>query len=146
MPLLVDGDNLLGTWRDRTRSDDNKSQLSFTLARYAKNRRQRLIVFFDGTRASGVGYAGEVRFSGRGRSADDAILELLRGEREPQGWTVITSDRPLADRCRHLGARIERSDQFRKRLVADADASGDEKPSSESDVDYWLEQFGGDDE
>jgi hypothetical protein len=70
------------------------------------------------------------------------ILELLRNERDPKGWTVVTNDRQLADRCRHLGARIEGPRPFRERL-----ARGDpaEKPEVAGELDYWLKEFGGED-
>jgi len=137
MPLLIDGDNLLGTWPGRDRGDSAKRKLSFELARYAQRSRRRCVTVFDGT--GGSGFGGETRFSGRGKSADEWILDFLREQAEPQGWCVVTSDRSLGDRCRHLSARIERSDLFRKRLRP---AAADEKPEPGADMDYWLEQFG----
>ena len=139
MPILIDGDNLLGTWRGRDRGAGAKRHLSFELARYARQARRRCLTVFDGVAPSGLGFGGETRFSGRGRSADEWILDFLRAEAEPQGWRVITSDRSLGDRCRHLRAQVERSDLFRKRLRAEP---ADEKPEPGADMDYWLEQFG----
>jgi hypothetical protein len=55
----------------------------------------------------------------------------------------VTSDRSLGDQCRYLGARVERCDRFRRRLVEDA---AGEKPDRVEDVDYWMEQFGEDPE
>ena len=141
MPILIDGDNLLGTWRGRDRGAAAKRQLSFELARYAQRIRRRCLTVFDGTAPAGAGFGGETRFSGRGRSADEWILDFLRAEPEPQGWCVITSDRSLGDRCRHLCARVQRSDLFRKRLRAEP---ADEKPEPGADMDYWLDQFGED--
>jgi hypothetical protein len=136
---LIDGDNLLGTWRGRERDARAKRELSFELARFARRVRRRCVTVFDGPAPQGMGFGGETRFSGRGRSADDWILDFLRAEIEPQGWSVVTSDRSLGDRCRHLRARVERSDRFRKRLFIE---SGNEKPDAEQDVDYWIRQFG----
>ncbi len=139
MPLLIDGDNLLGTWRGRDRGEGAKRKLSFELARYAARVRRRCVLVFDGPAPSGLGFGGETRFSGRGRSADAWILDFLRAEPDPRGWLVVTSDRSLGDRCRHLTARTERSDLFRKRLRA---GPADEKPEPGDDVEYWLEKFG----
>ncbi len=141
MPILIDGDNLLGTWPGRDRGVAAKRHISFELARYARRIRRRCLTVFDGTAPSGTGFGGETRFSGRRRSADEWILDFLRAEAEPQGWCVITSDRSLGDRCRHLSARVERSDLFRKRLRTEP---ADEKPEPGVDMDYWLEQFGED--
>jgi predicted RNA-binding protein with PIN domain len=141
MPYLVDGDNLLGTWRERRRSDAERRKLAFELGRFATRLRRRIVVVFDGTSPPGGDPGSEVRYSGPGRSADDVILDFLRQAPDPRGWTVVTSDRSLGDQCRYLGARPERCDRFRKRLRAEPT---EEKPERETDVDYWIQQFGDD--
>ena len=142
MPFLVDGDNLLGTWHGRRRSDAERRKLAFDLGRFSARERRRVVVVYDGVAPPGTNLGADVHFAGAHRSADDLILELLRREKEPRGWTVVTSDRPLGDQCRHLRARVERSDIFRGRL---AGGDGEEKPQAEDDVDYWLQQFGEED-
>ena len=139
MPYLVDGDNLLGTWPDRRRSDSGRRALAFELDRFAARARRRVVLVYDGTPPPGFHLGADVHFSGPGRTADEVILAYLRDVTDRRGWIVITSDRSLGDQCRYLGARIERSDRFRKRL---AEHPADEKPARESDVEYWLEQFG----
>lgn len=139
VPILIDGDNLLGTWPGRDRGHEAKRRLSFELTRYGRRIRRHCLAVFDGVAPTGLGFSGNTKFSGRGRSADEWILDFLRAETEPQGWCVITSDRSLGDRCRHLRARVERSDIFRKRLCS---KPADEKPEPGADMDYWLEQFG----
>lgn len=138
MPILVDGDNLLGWWPGRSRSDRERHALACELARYAARSRRRVVVVFDGPAPSAAPGAGEVLYAGRGRSADDVILDLLRGEVDRRGWTVVTNDRSLGDRCRWLAARVERSDRFRGRLAGGTDA---EKPERETDVEGWLKRF-----
>jgi len=138
MPYLVDGDNLLGTWRDRRRTDRERRALAGEIGRLARRERRRFVVVFDGYSLAGP--AGvDVVFAGGSRSADDVILERLRNETDPRGWTVVTSDRSLGDRCRHLGARVVRCDRFRSRL---RNPGPEEKPEHETDVDYWLAEFG----
>lgn len=141
MPYLVDGDNLLGTWPGRKRSDADRRSLAFELGRFAARSRRRVVLMFDGTEPPGGHLGADVHFSGRGRTADELILEYLRRVDDRRGWIVITSDRSLGDQCRYLDARLERCDRFRKRLVAQ---TTEEKPEHESDVEYWLEQFGDD--
>ena len=51
----------------------------------------------------------------------------------------VTEDRPLADQCRYLGARIEGCARFRGRLTRGGDG---EKPEVVDDVDEWLRLFG----
>ncbi len=141
MPYLIDGDNLLGTWPGRKRSDAERRGLAFELERFARRRRRRILVIFDGVAPPGSQPGSAVRFAGPGRTADDVILELLRKQTDRRGWIVVTSDRSLGDQCRYLQARLERCDRFRRQLC---DLPDQEKPDREGDVDYWLEQFGED--
>ncbi len=137
MPFLVDGDNLLGAWRDRSRSHRDKHRLSGEIFRFATARRRRVLLVFDGEPLTPPP-TSDILYSGHGRTADDLILSLLGEQADPRGWTVVTNDRPLGDRCRHLGARVERCDQFRKRLTASGDG---DKPAGKIDVDDWLQWF-----
>jgi len=138
VPFLVDGDNLLGTWPGRRRSDSERRSLAFDLQRLAVRLRRHVVVVFDGTEPPESHLGSDVIFAGPSRSADDAILALLKGQQNPRGWTVVTSDRSLGDQCRWIGATLVRCDRFRGRL---AGGSRGEKPDRELDVDYWLERF-----
>ncbi len=139
MPFLVDGDNVLGNWPGRKRSDAERKSLAFELARFGRRIGRRIVVVFDGMAPPGMSLGSGVHFSGAGRSADDVILALLRQERDRRGWHVVTSDRSLGDQCRYLEARVERSDLFRHRISRESD--GAEKPEQEDDIAYWLERF-----
>ena len=141
MPVLIDGDNLLGTWPGRRRSDAERRKLAMAVGRLAVRERRRYVTVFDGNPPDRSSYGANVHFSGPGRTADEVILSLLREQSDRRGWTVITSDRSLGDQCRYLEARVVRSDRFRGRLRDDAPS---EKPDRETDVGFWLEQFGGD--
>lgn len=142
MPRVIDGDNLLGTWPGRSRSDAEKRRLVREVSRLARRERKRIIIVFDGSPPPGVSYGPHVLFSGPGQKADAVILEFLRRETDRPGWTIVTSDRSLADQCRWLGARVETPRAFRERLSLD---SAGEKPEVPGDLEFWLEQFGGDD-
>jgi hypothetical protein len=66
------------------------------------------------------GHHGAVRVafaSRRGRNAaDDEIVTMVAGDPDPAGGRVVTSDRRLAERVRGLGAGVEPSSRFRRRL------------------------------
>jgi hypothetical protein len=142
MPVLVDGDNLLGTWPGRSRSEAEKRLLARQCLVLARRESRAVIVVFDGRELSPPP-PGDVRCSGTGRSADDLILEQLRQSKDPAGYTVVTNDRSLGDQARWLKARVERCDRFRLRLEAEPES---EKPTAGADFGYWWEQFGGDSE
>jgi len=137
VPFLIDGDNLLGTWRGRSRTDAERRTLAGQVERALRGR--RAVVVFDGAAAEAVRFVGEVRFSGPGRTADDLILAFLGRETDRRAWIVVTSDRSLGDRCRHLGGRVERCDRFRARLAGARDG---EKPERVEDLEDWLVTFG----
>lgn len=142
MPILIDGDNLLGTWPGRNRSDGDKRTLAIDVLAWARQEGKRVVLVFDGPDPV-VRPPGNVRFAGQGRSADDVVVEILRNDRDPAGWTVVTSDRSLGDRCRWIGAQVVRSDRFRGRLrLRDAP----EKPEGPVDVEAWMEIFGASDD
>ncbi len=138
MPVLIDGDNLLGTWPGRRRSDAERRALAMEIGRLAVRERSRYVTVFDGNPPDAASFGADVRFSGPGHSADEVILAILRDQADRRGWLVVTSDRSLGDQCRYLEARVERCDRFRRRLRR---KNGPEKPEREDDVDYWLTQF-----
>jgi len=140
MPRIVDGDNLLGSWPGRERSDGARRELAREIFRWSQGRHRRTVLVFDGPQPPVPPPTSDVHFSGPGKSADDWIMDFLQKQPDPRGWTLVTNDRRLADQGRHLGARIERCDQFRRHLLQRQDG---EKPEGPVDVEDWLEFFGG---
>ncbi len=138
MPRIVDGDNLLGSWPGRRRSDPERRNLIREVRRLALRDRRQVVLVFDGAEPPALRAGPDVRFSGPGRTADDVILAHLRDQEDRRGWIVVTNDHSLADQCRYLGARVERCDAFRVRLERPADG---EKPPPAQDLDYWMDIF-----
>ena len=68
MPLLIDGDNLLGTWPGRKRSDAERRALTGQLDRLATRQRRRVVIVFDGPQPPGHHPGPDVHFAGPGRS------------------------------------------------------------------------------
>jgi hypothetical protein len=141
VPVIVDGDNLLGSWPGRARSDEERVALAHEIRSFAAREKKPIVVCFDGTSPVPHLAGPDVLFSGPGRTADDLILARIEGEKDRRGFLVVTNDRPLADRCRWLGARVERCDVFRKRLESSASDRAGPAPDA-GDVGYWLGVFG----
>ena len=138
MPRIVDGDNLLGRWPGRTRSEADKRRLSHEVDRLARQEGWEIVLVYDGPAPLGVAFGGEVRFAGQGHTADDVVIGHLRGQRDPHGWVVVTDDRSLGNHCRHAGARVESCAVFRARLARGTE----EKPAEGDDLAYWKDVFG----
>jgi predicted RNA-binding protein with PIN domain len=120
---LVDGMNLIGSRPDRWWNDPDRAvrRLIGELDRFAVATGDEVTVVFDRRPpdvAPGRHGAVEVAFaSRRGRNAaDDEIVVMVGGDPVPAGWRVVTSDRRLVERVRGLGAGVEPSSRFRRRV------------------------------
>ena len=120
---LVDGMNVIGSRPDRWWNDPDRAirRLIDELDRYAEETHEEVTVVFDRQpRDVPPGMHGEVAVafaSRRGRNAaDHEIAEMVSDDGSPATLHVVTSDRDLADRVRHRGARVASSGSFRRRL------------------------------
>jgi predicted RNA-binding protein with PIN domain len=120
---LVDGMNLIGSRPDRWWNDPDRAvrRLIGELDRYAAATGDDVTVVFD-RRPPDVepgrhGAVGVAFASRRGRNAaDDEIVAMVAGDPDPAAGRVVTSDRRLAERVRDLGAGVEPSSRFRRRV------------------------------
>jgi predicted RNA-binding protein with PIN domain len=153
--FIVDGNNVMGQtpgWhRDKSAA---RRQLVEQLADFARLKKTRVTVVFDGAPDAhipdGSSYRGvRVRYAERGSDADAVVERLVFESTDRRGLVVVTSDRQLAAECRSLGASVERSGDFRKRMAGTAaaaatrlpDPGAAERPAAGS-VDEWLRYFG----
>jgi predicted RNA-binding protein with PIN domain len=120
---LVDGMNLIGSRPDRWWNDRDGAvrRLVGELDRFAAATGDHVTVVFDHRPpdlAAGRHGAVEVAFaSRRGRNAaDDEIVGMVAGDPDPASARVVTSDRRLAERVRDMGAPVEGSGRFRRRI------------------------------
>ena len=157
MPLLIDGHNLIAQMPGLRLSDiDDEAQLVMLLRRYAAARRGRSItVVFD----HGV-YGHPQRLDGYGvtcyfaRSPHDADTQLIRRITtiaRPHEWTVVTSDRQVAQAAAARGIKVIDSRTFAQTLqqlttpAPRQPSAGADKPErlpDQSEVDEWLRLFG----
>jgi predicted RNA-binding protein with PIN domain len=120
---LVDGMNLIGSRPDRWWNNPDRAmrRLIEELDRFASTTGDDVTVVFDRQPPDvGPGRHGAVGVafaSRRGRNAaDDEIVRMVADDRAPARFRVVTSDRQLVDRVRHLGAGVEPSSRFRRRI------------------------------
>lgn len=115
--------NLIGSRPDRWWNDPDRAvrRLIEELDRYAAATGEEITVVFDRQPPgvpSGAHGAAEVAFaSRRGRdAADHEIVRMLAEDPAPDSVRVVTSDRQLVERARHLGAGVTSSTSFRRRM------------------------------
>ena len=145
MPYWFDGNNLIGLSAAAARQD-RRTCRSFLelLSAYARTRRSRFTVFFDGDDSSRVmpPRGIRVRYSAP-MSTDDAILHHARGSAAPGEIIVVTNDHALAGRCRNGGVKTMDWRQFTAKMNSSprnpqAPPSKDEK----IDIEEWSRYFG----
>ena len=140
MPYLVDGNNLIG--EAAAGSSSAREDLVRDLAARLRGGKARIVVVFDGGPPSGGRGSSSlgslsVRYAGS-RSADDAIVDHLRGTAAAKDWHVVTNDRGLAARVRELGAHVVSTADFRHRLAA---PEGGSRPEGSGSVEEWMDFF-----
>ena len=120
---LVDWMNLIGSRPDRWWNDRDGAvhRLVGELDRFVAATGEAVTVVFDRRPPDlepGRHGSVEVAFaSRRGRdAADHEIVAMVAADPDPGGIQVVTSDRRLAERVRDLGATVEPSSRFRRRV------------------------------
>jgi predicted RNA-binding protein with PIN domain len=120
---LIDGMNVIGSrpdgwWRDL---DAAVVRLALGLAAWQAAEDVDATVVFDGSRPPALDGVDSGRltvvFAGPGRSADDEIVRRVGIDPGSGALTVVTSDRPLAERVRAAGAgAVAGAGKFRRLL------------------------------
>jgi predicted RNA-binding protein with PIN domain len=118
---LVDGMNVIGTrpdkwWRDR---DAAMLKLVDQLERWAAAEGEDVMVVFERKPSPPIrSTVIDVTHAPKPKAnaADDEIVRLLRADPDSHAVRVVTSDRALSDRAQAIGATVEGSDSFRRRI------------------------------
>jgi predicted RNA-binding protein with PIN domain len=156
MPYLIDGNNLLGSWKRRADRGDPRGEVVRRVAAFCRRRGARALIVFDGQplrdewSQQDLGPVS-IRTPPRGQDADTLIRQIVGQAGRPAEWIVVTSDKPLYSFARTAGASILRAHEWNalERRAPHGDAAGgpaaNEKPEREDDIDGWLKRFGGGD-
>lgn len=127
MAYIIDGHNLIGVLPDISLSQpDDEARLIDRLLSYRAAVGSDIVVFFDRSRYAAAGsHRGaphsnsgiEIRYAAAEQTADDAIVEFLRGCKQPGQFAVVTNDHGLINRVRAMGASVLPASQFSARLA-----------------------------
>jgi predicted RNA-binding protein with PIN domain len=125
MLLLIDGYNLLHATdlfpqahEPATLERSRKLLLDFLVARLPPKTLARTLVVFDAVQAppglpAEIDHGGlAVRFSRRGRSADELLEELIAAEPDPRNLLVVSSDHRVQRAARQRGASFSDSEPW----------------------------------
>lgn len=150
MPYLVDGNNLAHALGLSRGSDADREACARLVAEFCRSRGARATIVFDGPAPQGPAAPGatsrtRILYSAA-RSADDTILKMIQASSAPRDFTLVTSDKSLGDKARHLGAQVERAHEFARRLDSPKPprseaASKPRTKESPEEIEAWLAVF-----
>ena len=94
----------------------------------------------------------QLLYSGRRKSADDVILQIVETESAPRRVTVVSSDRQIQKAARRRRCKVHDSAQFIRLLArqppapsgSDRGSGGAGRPEAldEQEVERWMREFG----
>jgi len=121
MPWLIDGMNVIGSrpdgwWKDR---DAAMGRLVGELELWAESHGDDVTVVFERQpRPPIVSELVEVAHATRrgADAGDDEIVRRLKAADDPQGFTVVTSDKRLAGRVKAIGAAVVGAGEILRQL------------------------------
>jgi len=130
-------------WRGQTRRE-----LLSELARFAKAKKVRVAVAFDG--APEANFPDNSTFQGvkihyheRGSNADARIKQIVEDSRERRTLFVVTDDRSLGECIRRSGAKVMSCREFRSRMAnAPPQKQKSEEKIKPEELKDWLRYFG----
>lgn len=155
MPYIIDGNNLIGSSPDILINDpEARSKLIHILKKYQENRKNNVVVVFDGEPENGVqrediGAKFCVRYPQNGSCADDEIKRILDKFNYFKDVTLVTSDRDLKAFAKKKGAKTINSIEFYFQLKRISHIFGKKEESrkrieaalSDREVDHWMKIF-----
>lgn len=149
MILLIDGHNLIPHIPGLSLADpDDEYQLILRLEQYHFQSRKAITVIFDPGLFPNTGARPQARgikviFAPYGSSADTVIRQRLAQSANPREIMLVTSDLALQQSARAYRAEFKSSAEFARQItISRAPAKSlEEKPSVETDPDYWIEAF-----
>lgn len=162
MIYLIDGHNLIGKMDNIELSDpDDEEKLVRRLQSWSSSvEKKQVMVVFDSGLFGGIvphlsGYGVQVQYARRGQKADDVLIRFLKDLRNPQAYTLVTSDREIIAAAKRRRVGYITSEEF-VILLQGVEAKRKEKKQggksqpavnpdqvnlSEQEVNAWLNEF-----
>lgn len=160
MIYLIDGHNLIGKMENIELSDpDDEEKLIRRLQSWSSSvEKKQVMVVFDSGLFGGVvphlsSYGVQVQYARRGQKADDVLIRFLKDLRNPQAYTLVTSDREIIAAAKRRRVGYITSEEFvillqgveAKRKVEKRKpkppVNPDQVALSEQEVNAWLNEF-----
>lgn len=149
MPYLIDANNLAGKLRLLNQPGWDQNLIS-EIKSYFNERGQKAILVFDSKDPLGDRYTdGQITViytpqDAIYENADDKIIELMKNEKSPQDWIIVTDDMHIIDEANKLDIEVFLARDFAKKLMPAAEVEDEEEfleSEQEEIIDELIEEW-----
>jgi len=143
--FLIDGYNLLHSFARAKSGDEARGGLISLIHAWCERGGYRARIVFDptgGMKRNEVRGAIEIRNVPQGRTADEEILEALASTEDRTQYTVVTNDAVIVKAAAKRGFPVVPCEEFARLIAARAEGPEKADTASPGEVDYWMKEFG----
>ena len=147
--FLIDGYNLLHSFARAKTGDEARNGLIALIQGWCERGGYRAKIVFDptgGMKRNEVRGAIEIRNVPQGSTADEEILAALDQSDDRTLYTVVSNDAVLVKAAGKKGFTVIPCEEFARTISARATGSEKSESASPGEVDYWMKEFGLEDE
>lgn len=147
--FLIDGYNLLHAMAKGRATPEARDRLISLLEAWCREGGYRARIVFDptgGMRRREERGPLEVRSVPQGRTADEVLLADIAATADRTEYTVVSNDLAIVKPCRKQGFQVLSCEDFARQITHRTEAPEKKDSASASEVDYWMREFGLDDE
>ncbi|HVE38772.1 MAG TPA: NYN domain-containing protein [Planctomycetota bacterium] len=147
--FLIDGYNLLHALTRGRASESAREQLLSKTVEYCAQGNYRAWIIFDATggmkRREQRGPV-EIYNVPQGQTADEVILNALATCDDQMQYTVVSNDLKIIKAAEKDGYKVLPCEEFGRRILARPEAPEKGGLPSPGEVDYWMKEFGFDED
>lgn len=147
--FLIDGYNLLHSFARARSGDEARARLVALVEAYCVRGNYRARIVFDptgGMKRNDQRGPVEVRNVPQGRTADEEILAALQSSDDRTAYTVVSNDLSIVKAAEKKGFTVVPCEEFARSLSAKPEAPEKGEGAPPGEVDYWMKEFGLDDD
>lgn len=143
--FLIDGYNLLHSFSRAKTGDEARSGLIALIQAWSERGGYRVRIVFDptgGMKRNDVRGAIEIRNVPQGVTADEEILAALGLTQDRTQYTVVSNDLAIVKAAGKRGFTVVPCEEFARMISARAEGPEKADTASPGEVDYWMKEFG----
>jgi predicted RNA-binding protein with PIN domain len=147
--FLIDGYNLLHSFAREKTGGEARAKLVALIEVWCVQGNYRARIVFDptgGMKRNDQRGPVEVRNVPQGSTADEEILAALQSTGDRTQYTVVSNDLAIVKAAGKRGFTVLPCEEFAKLIAVKAEGPEKKDSASPGEVDYWMKEFGLDDE